>query len=132
MNGMGLPPQPKVRPAGIPAGAMMLSPCIRGMGDHWGNPKDMPLGPIYGTYQGKPIFSEIMVTRAQLDKGISYYNLRPLPGYKIDHVNLEWHPKGHPGFEVPHYDIHAYYIPHPAQLNICPNGLPDPDMEKGM
>ncbi|MDQ6768120.1 MAG: hypothetical protein M3Z41_09965, partial [Candidatus Eremiobacteraeota bacterium] len=61
MNGMGLPPQPKVRPAGIPAGAMMLSPCIRGMGDHWGNPKDMPLGPIYGTYQGKPIFSEIMV-----------------------------------------------------------------------
>ncbi|GAC1511057.1 MAG: hypothetical protein NVS1B6_17710 [Steroidobacteraceae bacterium] len=126
---MQLPPQPKVRPAGMPAGAVMVSPCIAQMGEHWGVLKTMPLGPIYGTWHGKVIFSEIMVTKAQLDKGFSYYNLRPLPGQTINHVDLEYHPKGHPGLMVPHYDIHAYYIPHEAEKSICPNGIPNPDLE---
>jgi len=127
--GMKLPPQPKVRPVGMPAGAVMVSPCIRNMGEHWVNPKDAPTGPIYGTYQGKIIFTEIMPTKAQLDKGWWYSNLRALPGYKIDHVDVEYHPKGHPGLMVPHYDIHAYYIPHAAEMNICPSGIPNPDAE---
>lgn len=100
------------------------------MGEHWADPKVGPTGLIYGTYQGKVIFSEIMVPKAQLDKGFSYYNLKALPGYTIDHVNLEYHPRGHEGMPIPHYDVHAYYISHAAQLKICPRGVPDPDMEK--
>jgi len=43
-----LPPQPKVHPAGIPKDALLFSPCIVGMGEHWANPKNLPVGPIYG------------------------------------------------------------------------------------
>ena len=39
-----LPPQPKVRPAGIPAGALLVSPCVKGMGEHWANPRGLPFG----------------------------------------------------------------------------------------
>ncbi len=124
-----LPPQPKVHPSGIPASAMMLSPCIATMGEHWASLKDMPVGPLYGVYNGKPVFSEIMVTQKQLAKGFSYDNLMALPGYTINHVNLEFERNGHPGLPVPHYDIHAYYVSAADEAKICPNGLPDPAMK---
>ena len=60
--GPPLPPQPAIHPAGIPADAVLVSPCIATMGEHWVNPKDAPLGPIYGVWQGKPVFTEIMVS----------------------------------------------------------------------
>jgi len=126
---MQLPPQPKVRPAGLPKDVVMVSPCVATMGEHWMNLKNAPTGPIYGTYNGKPVFSEIMVTVEQLKKGFAWGNLRPLPGYKIDHVDLRYEPKGHEGLPVPHYDLHAYYISYADQAKICPNGIPDPSMK---
>jgi hypothetical protein len=126
---MQLPPQPAVHPAGIPASAVMLSPCVATMGEHWGTLKDMPVGPIYGVYQGKPIFSEIMVTVTQLQQGFAWANLRALPGYSIDHVDFRFEPNGHPGMPVPHYDIHAYYVTPAVQAAICPDGIPDPSMK---
>lgn len=128
-GGMQLPPQPKVRPAGIPEGAMMVSPCIATMGEHWVNLKDAPLGPIYGTWQGKPVFTEIMVSVEQLQQGFSYANIHALPGYAIDHVDFKYEPKGHDGFPVPHYDVHAYYVSPVEQAKICPDGIPDPSMK---
>lgn len=127
-----LPPQPKVRPAGIPAKAMLLSPCVAGMGEHWGIPQQLPMGPIYGVWNGKPVFTEIMLTTAQLEHGISYDDLRALPGYHIDHVNVEYEPHGHEGLPVPHYDIHAYYVSVAVEKSICPHGIPDPAMKPGM
>lgn len=126
---MQLPPQPKVHPAGIPKDAVMVSPCVATMGEHWIALKDAPLGPIYGTWQGKPVFTEIMVTVKQLQQGFSYANIHALPGYKIDHVDLAFEPKGHEGLPVPHYDIHAYYVSPAVQATICPNGIPDPAMK---
>jgi hypothetical protein len=124
-----LPPQPKVHPAGIPADALLVSPCIAGMGEHWANPKNLPLGPIYGTWQGKPVFTEIMIPLTQLQNGFSYANIHALPGYKIDHVDFEFEPHGHEGLPVPHYDLHAYYVSTAVQATICPNGLPDRAMK---
>ncbi len=124
-----LPPQPQVHPAGIPSGAVMVSPCIQTMGEHWAVLKNLPLGPIYGTWNGKPVFTEIMVSVAQLKKGFSYANLRALPGYHIDHVDVAFEPNGHEGFPVPHYDVHAYYVSAADQAKICPNGIPDPAMK---
>jgi len=129
-----LPPQPKVHPAGIPSNFVMVSPCVQRMGEHWANlqSKSGLNGPIYGTYQGKPVFSEIMVTQQQLQKGYTFMNLRALPGYNIDHVDFEFEPHGHPGMPFPHYDVHAYYIS-PAQVaKICPNGEPNPGMKPSM
>lgn len=131
MPGMQLPPQPKVRPAGIPDAYVMVSPCIQGMGEHWANPKDLT-APIYGTSDGKLVFSEIMVPLKQLNAGFNYPNLAAVPGHTIDHVSIEFHPKGHEGMMIPHYDIHAYYIAYAQQKAICPNGIPDPDSAVGM
>jgi hypothetical protein len=123
-----LPPQPKVHPAGIPGDFVLVSPCIAGMGEHWANLKNPPLGPIYGTWEGKPIFTEIMVTVKQLTEGFAYANIRALPGYTIDHVDFRYEPNGHAGLPVPHYDLHAYYVSPDVQKTICPNGVPDPSM----
>jgi hypothetical protein len=129
-KGMELPPQPKVHPAGIPMNFVMVSPCVQAMGEHWVDPKSKTAltGPIYGTYQGKPIFSEIMVTQKQLQKGFSYLNLGALPGYTINHVDFEFEPHGHAGMPFPHYDVHAFYISAAEQAKICPNGAPNPAM----
>ncbi len=124
-----LPPQPRVHPAGIPSDAVLVSPCVRTMGEHWAALRDLPTGPIYGVWQGKPIFTEIMVSVVQLQKGFSWANIRPLPGYRIDHADFEFEPHGHEGFPVPHYDLHLYYISAAAQAKICPNGVPDPAMK---
>lgn len=127
---MQLPPQPKVHPAGIPANFMMVSPCVAGMGEHWANLK---LGPhattIYGTYQGKPIFTEIMLLPKDFAQGKSFLNVvRPLPGYQIDHVDIEYLPHGHPGMGYAHYDIHGYYVPHAVHVKYCPDGEKVPAM----
>ncbi len=124
-----VPPQPATHPAGIPADALMVSPCIATMGEHWANPKNLPLGPIYGVWQGKPVFTEIMVSVRQLQDGFSYANIHALPGYTIDHVDFKYEPNGHPGLPVPHYDLHAYYVSPAVQATICPSGIPDPAMK---
>lgn len=124
-----LPPQPAVHPAGIPQDALMVSPCIATMGEHWANPKNLPTGPIYGTWGGKPVFTEIMVPLTALQQGFSYANLQALPGYTIDHVDVSFEPQGHPGMTIPHYDIHAYYVSAGVQKTICPNGIPDSAMK---
>jgi hypothetical protein len=122
---LALLPQPKVHPAGIPAGAVRVSKCIAGMGEHWVNPKNAPNGPIYGVWHGKPVFTEMMLSVKQLAAGVSYANLRALPGYGVDHVDFEFEPHGHRGFPVPHYDLHLYYVSPAAQARICPDGVPD-------
>jgi hypothetical protein len=120
----GLPPQPKVRPAGMPADALLVSPCVRAMGEHWANPKNLPLGPIYGTYEGKLVFTEIMIDKKAFAAGKSYIDLlKPLPGYTIDHVDVEYVPYGHAGYPIPHYDLHAYYVPHAVHEKFCPDGV---------
>ncbi len=124
-----LPPQPKVRPAGIPRDAVMISPCVATMGEHWANPRNLPTGPIYGVWQNKPVFTEIMVTVKQLQDGFSYANLRALSGYTIDHIDFKFEPHGHPGLPVPHYDLHAYYVSPAVQATICPHGIPDSAMK---
>lgn len=123
-----LPPQPKVHPAGIPANYLMVSPCIVGMGEHWGDPKAGIHGPaLYGTYQGKPVFTEIMLTPADFAQHKSFENvLRPLPGYRIDHVDIEFLPKGHPGMPFAHYDVHGYYVSHAVHQKFCAGGVPVP------
>src|SRR5215469_72743 len=109
-----LPPQPKVRPAGIPANFMLVSPCIPGMGEHWANLKaGVHAQTIYGSYKGKPVFTEIMLTPKDFAQGKSFTDtLKRLPGYAIDHVDIEYLAHGHPGMPYAHYDIHGYYVPH--------------------
>ncbi|MBV8171063.1 MAG: hypothetical protein JO219_03935 [Candidatus Eremiobacteraeota bacterium] len=109
-------------PAGLPADVQPYFGCIPTMGYHYVNPKNKPFGPIYGWYNGKPTFTEIMVAESLFAKGTSWDEvLKPLPGYHIDHVDIWWEPHGHPGYEAPHYDIHAWYVPHAEHMKFCNN-----------
>ena len=113
------PPPPKP----IPANYIAVSPCVPGMGVHYVDVKRFPdpNSPIYGTYQGKPVFTEIMLIPKDLAAGKSWTNtLKPLPGYKIDHVDIEYEPHGHPGMTFAHYDVHAYYVSHATHVKFCP------------
>lgn len=100
---------------------VQLSPVVPGMGEHWANPKDMPLGPIYGVHKGKLIFFEFMISQEDFNKGMSFVDLKskikqPLP--PVDHVDIDWEPAGHEGFPVPHYDIHLYFVSHEEHMAI--------------
>lgn len=113
----------------LPEGTIQLTPVVPQMGEHWANPKDMPLGPIYGVYNGKLVFFEYMPAK-DLDKTVHDVpgNLVPLPS-KIDHFDIDWNPQGHEGYEVPHYDMHLYYISREEQNKIMPAGMSGmPDM----
>jgi len=115
-------------PAGIPAGAEPVSGCIPTMGYHYAKLKDFPFGPIYGWYNGKLLFSEVMISKAAFDKGNSWDEiLQPLPGHQINHVDIWYERNGHPGYMIPHYDIHAWYVPHKEHMYICnPSGKKPP------
>ena len=109
-------------PAGLPPGVKPYLGCIPTMGYHYANPANWPLGPIYGWYKGKPIFTEMMIDAKMFNKGQSWSGvLKPLPGYTIDHVDIWYEAHGHPGYAVPHYDVHAWYIPASQYMYFCNN-----------
>jgi hypothetical protein len=111
-------------PAGIPAGSEPVSGCIPTMGYHYAKLKDFPFGPIYGWYNGKLLFSEVMISKADFEKGTSWDEiLQPLPGHQINHVDIWYERNGHPGYMIPHYDIHAWYVSHKEHMYLCnPSG----------
>ena len=109
-------------PKGLPADVVPVAGCIPAMGFHYVAGKHWPNGPIYGYYAGKPIFTELMIEKAKFENGFDINDsLKPLPGYKIDHVDIWLEAHGHPGMETPHYDIHAFYVSHAAHMTYCKN-----------
>ncbi len=42
-------------------------------------------------------------------------------GATVDHMDITFHPEGHPGlYEVPHWDIHIYFITQAEKAAITP------------
>jgi hypothetical protein len=115
-NGM----KPPAHLPGMP-NMVLVSPCIPAMGYHYADPKTLPFGPIYGWYNGKMTFTEIMPNIQQLSTMHESWDniLRPLPGYAINHVDIWYEANGHPGYWAPHYDIHAWYVPHSVHMYWC-------------
>ncbi len=120
------PAAPKME---LPADAIQLSDVIPQMGEHWANPAQLPLGPIYLVYKGEVIGIEYMWNDDMLQE-ISIPTpagpeelsvLVPLPvGVTVDHVDYAFMPHGHEGFEVPHSDIHLYFISQAEKSAITP------------
>ena len=105
--------------ADLPPGTVKVSPPVPGMGEHWANPKDLPLGPIYCVMNGKVICAEFMIQHQAFIDGKSFEHLRlgmkdTLP--PVDHLDVTYMPHGHEGFAVPHYDLHMYFVPPEARF----------------
>ncbi len=129
----GSPPEPtpaqmkamaeKAGKLGLPKGTIQLTPCIPGMGEHWANPQNLPFGPIYGVAGDDVVFVEIMISQEDFKTGKSWMDvLKPVRGYAVDHVDMEFEPEGHEGYEIPHYDLHAYFVSHVGHSGLCPPG----------
>jgi hypothetical protein len=100
----------------LPSGVVQISPHVPGMGEHWADPRDLPLGPIYCVMEGRVTCMEFMIAQQDLQSGRSFEQLQPwvldgVPQPSVDHMNLDFMPQGHPGFDVPHYDVHMYFVP---------------------
>ena len=98
----------------LPEGVVQLSPFVPGMGEHWADPKNMPLGPIYCVMDGHLTCMEYMISQEDFAAGRSFTELRPwFDGGKqppIDHIEFNFEPHGHEGYEIPHYDVHMYFV----------------------
>jgi len=104
-----------------PAGFEQVSPCIPFMGVHYAKKETMPLGPILGyDEKGKLIFLEYMISQKDFAAGKTWPRLPGLAGRSIEHIDIEFLPKGHEGFEQPHYDLHFYFVAHQEHMKICP------------
>ncbi|MBI3968943.1 MAG: hypothetical protein HY329_25165 [Chloroflexi bacterium] len=96
-----------------PAGVIRVSGCVPNMGEHWANPAQLPMGPIYTVDNGRLISIEYMPSQeffrsgqSVLDLPFTYHGTQ-LP---INHANVEFQPRGHEGYEVPHYDMHFHVV----------------------
>ena len=98
----------------LPDGVIQVSPVVPGMGEHWADPKNLPLGPIYCVIEGKLTCMEYMISQSDFQAGKSWTELRPWfdgaaqPG--VDHMEFNFEARGHEGYAVPHYDVHMYFV----------------------
>lgn len=105
---------------GFSADTVQLTPCVPRMGEHWARLQDMPFGPIYGARGERVLFVEVMIAQADFESGQSWQNVLQSPGGQaIDHVDIHFEGQGHEGYEIPHYAVHAYYVTHDEERNIC-------------
>jgi hypothetical protein len=105
----------------LPKGVVKISEVVPAMGEHWSDPKNLPLGPLYCVYKGKVVCIEYMISQADLQAGKSWPELTGLKNLPpINHVNMGFEPKGHEGYEVPHYDMHIYFVSPEALKTIKP------------
>ena len=112
----------KGHPAAMPADTVPFEGCVPAMGYHYAKPEDFSFGPFYGYYNGKAVFTEVMIDKRSFEQEKSWDDLlKPLPGYSIDHVDIWYEPYGHPGYQLAHYDLHAWYVPHRVHMRFCGN-----------
>ncbi|HZG86397.1 hypothetical protein [Paenibacillus sp.] len=107
----------------LPAGAIQVSGTVPAMGEHWGDPQsgELPVGPYYGVHEGRLVFLEYMFDLEDLRQGDNWVNLKGMKGVpspEVVQVDVEYQPVGHPGLEVPHYDVHLYFVSDEEQQKI--------------
>ncbi|HEY4509583.1 MAG TPA: hypothetical protein VJC15_01180 [Candidatus Paceibacterota bacterium] len=133
----------------LPENAEMYIPCIKGHGAHYSEPQNIAagstsrpwVGPSYIVREdtGAVIGIEYHVSAAAIDQEsnkiadlvgkivggdpsikLLYEHKFPVLGANYDSMDI-FYIAGHPGFEVPHYDIHAWTLPKSEHAGIdCP------------
>ncbi len=114
----------------LPADAIKLSDIVPQMGEHWANLANMPVGPIYLVHGGEVIGVEDMFTSDLMEEVTltapegeeTFKHLPGLPvGTYADHMDIEVFSQGHEGFEVPHFDVHLYFISPEERQDLVPD-----------
>ena len=62
-----------------------------------------------------------MITQEEFTAGQSWPALIGVEGLPpVDHFSIGFEAAGHEGFEVPHYDIHLYFLPPEEMAKVQP------------
>ncbi len=90
--------------------AVNISPHVPHMGEHWANPADLPVGPIYCVIDGRVVCVEYMVDLEALNAGTDFVGLATgIETPSITHIDIEYKAEGIPPHPVPLYQIHIYF-----------------------
>jgi hypothetical protein len=112
----------------LPAGSTQLGDCVPSMGvHHMLKDSDPEYGPFIVTNkQGKVIGIEYMAAAdmytniPNTDPPVQLVEKNsPVYGWKIDHIEVSHLPKGHPGLERDHIDVHLYTVDMEEEMNAC-------------
>lgn len=115
----------------LPKEAIKLSELVPTMGEHWANPATLPVGPIYLVHDEEVIGAEYMFTTDLMEEVTistpeGEETFKHLPGLPVDayvnHMEIAFMPQGHEGFEVPHFDVHLYFISAEERQELVPHG----------
>ena len=121
------PAAPRVE---LPEEAQKLSDIVPGMGEHWANPANLPIGPIYLVHDEEVIGIEYMFTPNLMEEITTAtpegeMTFKQLPGLRVDayvnHLGIEFVPEGHEGFEETHFEVHLYFISAGERQEIVPH-----------
>jgi hypothetical protein len=129
----------------LPAGAVKLSGCIPGMGEHWADPADLPQGPFYGVENGEvlsieymwspdqvPGFNTAKFTQQQFLDYLKQHNLsfagfiqqnsklHDLHRYNVASFDLS-NSGPHLGMIEPHLDLHFNFVDAQRLALVCPD-----------
>lgn len=90
--------------------AVNISPHVPNMGEHWANPADLPVGPIYCVIDGRVVCVEYMVDLEALNAGRDFVGLGTgIETPPITHIDIEYKAEGIPPHPVPLYQLHIYF-----------------------
>lgn len=109
-------PNPAARPQGLPEDFVPIGDHQKYKTQHWVKPKDWPVGPTIQSREGEVVSVEFRIAKRDFERGFSWGLVYPeaLRHLPVDHVDIDMVGAGHFGFEIPHYEVHAYFVPHSA------------------
>ena len=94
----------------ISTDAEAISPHIPQMGEHWAEPANLPLGPIYCVIEGHVVCVEYMFLASQLNDGISWMDMATgMETPPITFITMEYLPDGVGPIPEPLYQLHLYF-----------------------
>jgi hypothetical protein len=104
----GLSHLPRV--SDIAPDAVAISPHVPHMGEHWANPANLPLGPVYCVIDGHVVCVEYMFLASDLTAGANWTGIGTgMETPPVTRIDMEFKPDGVGPMPVPLYQLHVYF-----------------------
>ncbi|MCC5976352.1 MAG: hypothetical protein JJT81_20220 [Rubellimicrobium sp.] len=90
--------------------AVAISPHVPQMGEHWAEPTNLPLGPVYCVIDGRVVCVEYMFPASQFAAGTDWTGIATgMQTPPITWIDMEYKPDGVGPFQEPLYQLHLYF-----------------------
>lgn len=90
--------------------AVAISPHVPHMGEHWAEPANLPLGPIYCVIDGRVVCVEFMFLAKDLASGADWTGISTgMDTPPMTRIDMEYKADGVGPFQEPLYQLHLYF-----------------------